>query len=166
VFACTFATPSWDMSENRMNSFPEADEVTLVRIRAPLRIEAHLAPEDPRRSDLEHQALSKLRRVLPHVQVQYVSATSIGLFEQTSPHYGEIWYELGGRRAMSRLTTAEGVLETIYSLAGVTPPPESDDAIFRGHPLPVPPRGAATLFYGIWPALIVACGVLMRRRRV
>ena len=26
------------------------------------------------------------------------SATSIGLFEQTSPHYGEIWYELDGRR--------------------------------------------------------------------
>jgi ABC-2 type transport system permease protein len=166
MFACTFATPSWDMSENRMNSFPETDEVTLAQIHAPLRIEAHLAPEDPRRSDLERQALSKLRRVLPHVQVQYVSATSIGLFEQTSPHYGEIWYDLGGRRAMSRLTTAEGVLETIYALAGVTVPPESDDAIFRGHPLAVPPKGAATVFYGIWPALIVACGVLVRRRRV
>ena len=36
---------------------------------------------------------------MPRLQVQYVSATSIGLFEQTSPHYGEIWYELGGRRS-------------------------------------------------------------------
>ena len=35
---------------------------------------------------------------MPRVQVHYVSATSIGLFEQTSAHYGEIWYELGGRR--------------------------------------------------------------------
>src|SRR5262249_57710365 len=25
VFACTFVTPSWDLSENRMNSFPKAD---------------------------------------------------------------------------------------------------------------------------------------------
>jgi ABC-2 type transport system permease protein len=166
MFACTFATPSWDTSENRMNSFPKTDEATLAEIRSPLRIEAHLAPEDPRRSDLERQALSKLRRVLPRVQVQYVSATSIGLFEQTSAHYGEIWYDLGGRRAMSRLTTAEGVLETIYSLAGVTPPPENEDAIFRGHPLAVPPKGAATVFYGIWPALVVAGGVLVRRRRV
>jgi ABC-2 type transport system permease protein len=166
MFACTFPTPSWDTSENRMNSFPETDEAALAEIRAPLRIEAHLAPEDPRRSDLEREALSKLRRVLPRVQVLYVSATSIGLFEQTSAHYGEIWYDLGGRRAMSRLTTAEGVLETIYSLAGVTPPPESEAAIFRGHPLAVPPKGAATVFYGIWPALVVAGGVLVRRRRV
>ena len=73
---------------------------------------------------------------------EYVSATSIGLFEQTSAGYGEIWYELGGRRTMSRVTTAEGVLEAIYSLAGVTPPQETDEAIFRGHPLAVPPTGA------------------------
>ena len=54
---------------------------------------------------------------------------------------------------MSRVTTAEGVLETIYSLAGITPPQEDDGTIFRGHPLAVPPRGAAAVFYGIWPAL-------------
>ena len=58
--------------------------------------------------------------------MRYVSATSIGLFEQTAPHYGEIWYDLGGRTAMSRVTTAEGVLETIYALAGVAPPAEDE----------------------------------------
>src|SRR5262249_9291929 len=79
---------------------PEADEVALKQIHQPLRIEAHLAPEDPRRVDLERRALSKLRRVMPRVQVDYVSATSIGLFEQTSAHYGEIWYEIGGHRSM------------------------------------------------------------------
>jgi ABC-2 family transporter len=165
VFACTFITPTWDTSESRANSFSEADEQALAQIRAPLHIEAHLAPEDPRRADLEHKAIAKLRRVLPKVQVQYVSATSIGLFEQTSPHYGEIWYELGGRREMSRVTTAEGVLETIYALAGVAPPREEDGAIFRGHPLAVPPKGAATVFYGIWPALVVAGAFLVRRRQ-
>ena len=165
VFACTFATVSWDTSESRANSLPEADEQALEHIRAPLRLEVHLAPEDPRRFDLEHRALSKLRRVMPKMQVSYVSATSIGLFEQTSAHYGEIWYDLGGRRAMSRMTTAEGVLETIYSMAGVTPPTESDEGVFRGHPLAVPPKGAATVFYGIWPALVVAGGFLIRRRQ-
>ncbi len=164
LFASTFATVSWDTSESRANSFSEADETALEQIRAPLRIEAHLAPEDPRRFDLEHRALSKLRRVWPKMQVQYVSATSIGLFEQTAPHYGEIWYDLGGRKAMSRTTTAEGVLETIYSIAGITPPVENDESIFRGHPLAVPPKGAATVFYGIWPALVVAGGFLVRRR--
>ena len=159
------AGKSWDLSESRMNSFPEADEAVLGRIRAPLRIEVHLAPEDPRRADLDRKAIAKLRRVMPVVQVQYISSTSIGLFEQTAPHYGEIWYELGGRREMSRATTAEGALETIYGLAGITPPVERDEDIFRGHPLAVAPKGAAAMFYGIWPAAIVVGAFLLRRRQ-
>ena len=164
IFGCTFLTTSWDTSESRSNSFPEADERALRQIHAPLRIEAHLAPEDPRRLDLERRALSKLRRILPKVQVRYMSATSIGLFEQTSKGYGEIWYDLGGRRTMSRVTTAEGVLESIYSLAGVAPPPETEQGIFRGHPLAVRAKGAGTIFYVLWPCFIVGSGVLVRRR--
>jgi hypothetical protein len=163
MFSCTFATVSWDMSESRMNSFSVADEQALRQIHAQLRIEVHLAPEDPRRADLEHRALFKLRRIMPKLQVQYVSSTSIGLFEQTSPNYGEIWYDLAGRKAVSRVTTQEGVLETIYSLVGVTPP-DNDENIFRGHPLAVPPKGAAVVFYAIWPALVVAAGFFLQRR--
>ncbi len=163
VFASSFAHASWDLSENRGNSFPEADDRALRQIRQPLRIEAHLAPEDPRRSDLEQRALSKLRRVMPDVTVRYLSATSIGLFEQTNPGYGEIWYFLGGRSAMSRVTTAEGALETVYSLAGVAPPREDEDAVFRGHPLAAPPKYAGLIFYGAWPAIFVACAFLTRR---
>lgn len=164
IFACTFLTASWDTSEARSNSFPAADEQALRRIHAPLRIEVHLAPEDPRRLDLEHRALSKLRRVMPKVQVQYVSATSIGLFEQTSAGYGEIWYDLAGRRTMSRVTTAEGVLESIYSLAGIAPPPENELAIFRGHPLATPSKGAGAMFYAVWPGLFLVTALLTRRR--
>ncbi|MEO6238526.1 MAG: ABC transporter permease subunit [Vicinamibacterales bacterium] len=166
LIASTFATQNWDLSENRMNSFPKPDESMLHGIREPLRIEAHLAAEDPRRADLERQALSKLRRVLPRLQVRYIAKTSTGLFEQASQHYGEIWYDLGGRRAMSRTTTAEGVLGTIYSLAGVAAPGEDGDSIFRGHPLAVPPRRAAAVFYGLWPALVMAGGIFLRRRHV
>jgi hypothetical protein len=164
MLAATFAGATWDTSENRANSFSRADEVALRQIRTPLRIEAHLAPEDPRRVDLERHAIAKLRRVLPRLQVQYVAATTTGLFEQTAAHYGEIWYELGGQRTMSRTTTADGVLETIFALAGVTPPVESEGDIFRGHPLAVPPRGAAAVFYGIWPALVIAGAFFVRRR--
>jgi ABC-type transport system involved in multi-copper enzyme maturation permease subunit len=164
VFACTFVSASWDLSEDRASSFSRADEEALEQIHQPLRIVAHLAPEDPRRADLERHALSKLRRVMPSVQVQYVSATSIGLFEQTSAHYGEIWYELGDRQTMSRLTTAEGVLETVYTLAGVAQPGENEETVFRGHPLAAPPRGAAAVFYGIWPALVVAGAFIYYRR--
>lgn len=162
VVLCTFATASWDTSENRMNSFSRSDEQALRQIRQPLYIEAHLAPEDPRRFDLEHRAISKLRRAVPKLRVQYVSSTSIGLFEQSNPHYGEIWYDLGGHKAVNRVITPEGVLETIYSLAGVTPPAENDEDIFRGHPLAVQPKGAALVFYGGWP-LFAACVAVLRR---
>lgn len=164
IGAATRVNGSWDLSENRMNSFAEADEDALSHIRGRLRIEAHLAPEDPRRVDLERQSLSKLRRVLPDVRVDYVSATSVGLFEQTSEHYGEIWYELDGRRIMSRVTTVEGVLEAIYSVAGMTPPAESGTSVFRGYPLATPPRFASAIFYGAWPAVVAAVAVVQRRR--
>jgi ABC-2 type transport system permease protein len=163
VLAASAISPSWDWSENRMNSFPEADERALAAIRAPLEIDVHLAPEDPRRADLDRKAIAKLRRAMPAVRVHYESATSIGLFEQSAPHYGEIWYALGGRKEVTRATTAESALETIYDLAGVKPPVENGD-VFRGHPLAVAPKGAAAVFYGIWPAIIVVSAFLARRR--
>jgi hypothetical protein len=156
---------SWDASENRRNSFAEADEEALEQIRAPLHIEVHLAPQDPRRFDLEHQALSKLRRVLPGVRVTYTSSTSLGLYEQAAPGYGEIWYELGGRRVMSRMTTAEGVLETIFGLAGVVPPSENEPGA-AGHPLVARPTGASVVFYGVWPALVAGLALVVFRRHV
>jgi ABC-2 type transport system permease protein len=162
--ACTAANASWDTSEARSNSFPEADERALARIHELLTVEVHLAPEDPRRVDLEHRALSKLRRVMPDVRVRYVSATSIGLFEQTGAGYGEIWYDLSGRKTMSRVTTAEGVLEAVYSLAGIKPPAENDDAAFRGHPLAAPPARAGTIFYGFWPGVFLAGAIFTRKR--
>jgi ABC-2 type transport system permease protein len=164
ISLCTLANASWDTSENRMNSFPKSDEQALRQIHTPLYIEAHLAPEDPRRFDLEQRAISKLRRTMPTLHVEYVSSTSIGLFEQTNPHYGEIWYDLGGHKAVNRMTTPEGVLETIYSLARILPPSESDDHVFRGHPLAVRPKGAALIFYAIWPLLTASIAFVVLRR--
>jgi hypothetical protein len=164
IVAFAMLRPSWDFSESRANSFARADERALRQITVPLRIDAHLAPEDPRRFDLERHALRKLRRVLPDVEVRYVSATTIGLFEQTSPHYGEVWYELAGRRIMSRVTTAEGVLEAIYELSGVRPREEGED-VYRGRPLAARPHYAAAAFYGAWPALVCAVALVFRRRQ-
>jgi ABC-2 type transport system permease protein len=164
IFACMLVTTSWDTSEARSNSFSEANEQALRQIHGPLRIEVHLAQEDPRRLDLERRALSKLRRIMPRVQVQYVSSTSIGLFEQTNAGYGEIWYELDGRRTMSRVTTEEGVLEAIYSLASVAAPTESAEPVFRGHPLAVPARGAGIFFYVLWPVVVLFSGILIKTR--
>jgi hypothetical protein len=155
---------SWDLSENRANSFGTAEEAALRRIHGPLRIEVHLAPEDPRRVDLERRALGKLQRAMRDVDVRYVATTTTGLFEQTTEHYGEIRYELNGRTATSRATTAEGVLETIFTLSGETLSEGQDGTVFRGHPLAVEPSGAALVFYGLWPAAVAAAAWIIRRR--
>jgi ABC-2 type transport system permease protein len=163
IFLCSLIRANWDISESRGNSFPEPDEQALRQIRSPLLIEVHLAPEDPRRVDLEAHALSKLRRILPHLEVRYIAATSIGIFEQANAGYGEIWYQLDGHRTMTRATTPESALEAIYAVARITPPVESEE-VFRGHPLTVPTTGASILFYFVWPGLFLAIGILARRR--
>src|SRR5262249_25811238 len=92
-----------------------------------------------------------------------ISSTSIGMFEQASPGYGEIRYFFGGRKEMSRVTTSEGVLEAIYAVTGVIPPTEDDGTAFRGHPLAAEPRGAAVIFFCIWPVgVLMAAGIARR----
>lgn len=162
--AASFAKPSWDVSENERNSFAEPDAAILSRITAPLMIEAHLAPEDPRRFDLEKQTLSKLRRTMPNLTVAYVSGSATGLFEQASEHYGEIWYDLGGKRIVGRAATTDGVLDAIYELAGVQPPREAE-AGHRGHPLAAQPTGAMPVFYVVWPLAVLGLGLFLQRRR-
>ena len=164
ILVAASQTLSWDASESRRNSFPESAVDALRSIGGVLHVEAHFAPEDPRRSDLEHNAFRKLRRALPRARIDYVSATSTGLFEQTSEKYGEIWYQLGGKTQVSRITTAEGVLENVLSLAGIAAPAESDDDVFRGHPLAARPRGAALLFYGLWPLIVASMAFIQWRK--
>ena len=166
VVAGSFTRATWDLSESRANSFPASDERVLASIHEPLRIEAHLAPEDPRRHDLETQTVSRLRRAMPDFEITYVSATSVGLFEQTSEHYGEIRYNLGGRTSVGRNSTTDEVLEAIYALADRSPAATEDgDYVFRGHPLAAPPAGAAFVFYGAWPAAVVIAAMRSRRRK-
>ena len=155
----------WDASETRRNSFPEPAEEALAKLTAPLTIEVHLAAEDARRLELERVALAKLRRALPRVKIVYTSRTSTGLYEQQDPGYGEIWYDLGGTRVMSRVITEEGVLETILGLAG-SPEPDESEAPVLGHPLVAQPAGAAAAFYGIWPAVVAGVYWLVSRRHV
>ena len=151
---------SWDMSENRRNSFAPAEEAALRQIRQPLRVTIYLAAEDPRLMDLDRSILSKLRRILPSVDIEYAAQGRTGLFEGATDHYGEVWYELDGRKVMSRSTTEPIVLETLFKLAGVPPPVQSNGDGFSGHPLAADPKGAAWVFYAVWP---VAIGLLWWR---
>lgn len=145
-----------DLSENRRNSFSPSDEAALSRIKEPLGITVYLAAEDPRLTDLERGIISKLRVILPRVDVNYAAQSRTGLFEGGEDHYGEIWYEIGGRSIMSRSTTEPIVLEELYKLAGIEQPAASDAPGYSGYPLAVRPPNIAWIFYGLWPLLVCA----------
>ena len=152
LLPATLAT--WDLSENRRNSFSPADETALRQIRGPLQVTAFLSPEDPRLMDLERNILSKLVRILPRVEIVYAARSRTGLFDRPGDHYGEVWYELGGGKAMSRSTTEPIVLDTLYRLAQIQPPVRREVA-FPGRPLAAGPTGAAWCFYVLWPLTVM-----------
>jgi ABC-2 type transport system permease protein len=145
---------TWDLSENRRNSFPLADEVALRTIQEPLRVEVHLAPGDPRLVDLRERIFEKLERVFPRVDVVEIARTQTGLFEQSDSAYGEVWYQLGARRAMTRSETEPIVLEQIYTLAGITPPAVTETT-YPGYPLMRRPSGIGLIFFAGWPLLLL-----------
>ena len=153
----------WDLAEDRRSSFPRADEALLRTIRQPVRVTAYLSPEDPRRTDLEINILAKLRRVLPDFAVTYRTQSRTGLFE-ASEHYGEVWYAVGKRRDQLRSTIEPVVLAKLYELAGTAPPPAGTDRSYPGYPLAASPRGAALLFYLVWPLAAGLAFVLFRGR--
>jgi hypothetical protein len=158
---------SYDLSENRRNSFSAADQRALSAIRMPLTVTIYLAAEDPRMNDFASNVLVKLERTVSDLRVEYPLAGRSGLFENDQ-HYGEIAYQLGGKRVVSRSTTEEIVLSTIEELAAV-PVPTPAGSSYPGFPLARMPDGAAFLFYLVMPALVLvawlsARGALRRRR--
>ena len=155
MFGAAGMRTSWDLSENRRNSFPPADEAALRQIREPLRVTVILSPEDPRLTDFEQNVLQKLRRNLAHLEVNYTATSQTGLFENNEDHYGEIWYEMRGQKLMDRSTIEQVVLDQIYFLSDVAPPPDGEASDFSGYPLAAKPKWAAGIFYGGWPLLIV-----------
>jgi ABC-type transport system involved in multi-copper enzyme maturation permease subunit len=159
-----FVSVSFDVSENRRNSFSRADDRVLSSIAAPLTITVYLSSEDPRMMDFENNVLLKLRRSMRDVTVIYPLAGRSGLFENDA-RYGTIEYRLGAKSAMSRSTTEEIVLDTIYDLAGVRASPR-EASTYAGYPLAKKPTGAAVVFYVLWPAVLVAVFLIGRRRVV
>ncbi len=157
---------SRDVSEDRRNSCPRGDEAALRAINTPLHVTVYLAAEDPRLVDLERGVLAKLRRTMKEVDVTYAARGRSGLFERPDQHYGEIWYRLGDREEMTRSTTDEIVLETIYRLAGRAAPPAENETPYPGYPLTARMSAVPWLFFVAWPLAVVVAWWAMRRRPV
>jgi len=160
---------SWDVSEDRRNSFSVADERALSQLRTPIRVEVNLAPEDPRLADLDRSVLRKLRRTVPDIAIVNTSTSRSGLFGTSNDGdraagYGEVWYQVGEHRAMSRSTVEPIVLDLIYELAGIQAPAR-DDRAYPGYPLRGAPSTAPWFFYFVFPVM-TGLGLWLASRRM
>jgi ABC-2 type transport system permease protein len=153
----------FDLSEDRRNSFNPADERALQQLQDELRITLYLAPGDSRLQDLERNVLGKLRRTVPRLSVTLVETGKVGVFgAATSDKYGLGVYEYAGKREESRATAADEILTIIHGLAGQTVSPDPV-AEYSGYPLSTDASGAGIWFYGLLPALWIACWWLNQR---
>src|SRR3984893_17862877 len=57
---------TFDVTEDRRNSFPAADQRLLASLAQPLVVTVHLSREDPRYADLQRNVLTKLERAMPN----------------------------------------------------------------------------------------------------
>lgn len=164
--------PSWDLSENRWNSFSRADEAALRSIDKPLHVTVFLAAEDPRLQELENEVLRKLERTMKHVTIENRATSLTGLVDK-SETYGEVWYTMGDSTVKERSVAAPIVLQDIYEVAGVAPPSDGDEQQYPGYPMPTLPLsriapstpwlGIAMVFFVAWPLLLIGAWLMLRR---
>jgi len=154
---------SVDVTEDRRNSFPAADQRALAELREPLIITVHLAAEDPRYVDLRRNILLKLERVMPNVTIRLATAGQSVVGSTSEEAYGEIEYSYGGRSDKSRSTSHREILPLIYALAGRPPPTPIAGEEYPGYPLLANASPALAWFLGGLPLLIVIAWWLSRR---
>jgi ABC-2 type transport system permease protein len=149
------ARMSVDVSEDRRNSFPAADQRALAELRKPLIITVHLAPEDPRYVDLRRNVLAKLERVVPEVTIRLATTGQSMVGSTSDEAYGEIEYSYGGRSAKTRSTSHREALPLLYELAGrpIPTPIIGDD--YPGYPLIAGGQPMLLWFFGGLPLLII-----------
>jgi ABC-2 type transport system permease protein len=152
--AATQLRKSIDVSEDKRNSFPAADQRALAELNKPVIITVHLAPEDPRYVDLQRNVLSKLERIVPNVTIRLVTAGQSVIGSAGEVSYGEIEYSYGGHSAKSRSTSHREALPLIYGLAGVPVPTPQTGEDYPGYPAVADGWIALPWFFVALPLLI------------
>jgi len=155
--ACALAAQigrSVDVSEDRRNSFPAADERAHTELREPLVVTVRLAPEDPRYVDLRRNVLSKLPRVMPDVTIRLATLGQSVVGSTSEEAYGEIEYSYAGRSVTTRSTSHREALPLIYELAGRSIPTPLPGEDYSGYPLTAGAQAALPWFFAALPLLI------------
>ncbi|WP_225705971.1 ABC transporter permease [Bradyrhizobium cenepequi] len=152
-----------DVTEDRRNSFPAADQRLLATLRLPLIIKVYLAPEDPRYGDLQRNVLAKLDRAMPNVLIVLAGSRRDAASRPANDTYGEIEYSYGTRSDVSRSTSPREVLPLLYALAGVQPPAAAPGDAYPGYPLVATADATLFWFIGGLPLLIAGAWWWSRR---
>jgi hypothetical protein len=155
---------SSDVSEDKRNSFPAADQRALAGLSKPLIITVHLAPEDPRYVDLQRNVLSKLERTVPNVTIRLVTAGQSVIGSAGEESYGEIEYSYSGHSAKSRSTSHREALPLLYGLAGIPVPVPQTGEDYPGYPLVADGWIALLWFFAALPLLTAVAWWRWNRR--
>jgi ABC-2 type transport system permease protein len=154
---------SFDVTEDRRNSFATADEQALATLKEPLVITVHLTSEDPRYQDLRRNVLSKLQRAMPNVALNLIGGRQIFGSLPTDDAYGEIEFLYGSRSDTTRSTSPREILPLLYALGGREPPAPIVGADYAGYPLVADAQGVLAWFFGGLPLLILIAWWWSRR---
>jgi ABC-2 type transport system permease protein len=163
LFLASQIAISFDVTEDRRNSFAIADERALAALNEPLVVTVHLASEDPRYADLRRNVLSKLQRVMPNVTIHLVGGHQIFASSSTDENYGQIEFGYGSRSDATRSTSPREILPLLYALAGREPPAPIAGADYPGYPLRIDGQPALAWFFGGLPLLILIAWWWSRR---
>ncbi len=143
-----------DLTEDLRHSFPPGVERALGTLSEPLQIDVYLDPEDPRWMDLNRQLISKLRRIVPKVDVRLGDSGPGRFGGSAGERYGEVIYSYQGRQEMSRSTSPEEVLPVLWNLSRTPPPREEAEAGYPGYPLVPRDRWSHLTFFFLIPLVL------------
>jgi ABC-2 type transport system permease protein len=147
-----------DVTPDRRNSFPLADEQLLGQLPERLLVTVHMTASDPRLTDLDRKVLARLKRAMPRVTVRIAEEGKAGPFGNAGDEdYGQIVLTYHGKRVTTRSTGAGEILPILYELAEVgSPAPSPAGPDEPGYPLVADASDAAIWFYGALPLMFVA----------
>jgi len=163
LVTATQVRQSWDVSEDRRNSLPLADEAALKQLAQELVITVHLAAEDPRYVDFRRDLLAKLERVVPRIEVLLAAGRQSFGTAAADERYGEIELRYGQRSEVTRSTSPREILPLIYGLAGMAPPAPIAGGDYPGYPLVANTLPTLLWFFGGLPLLVVTAWWASRR---
>jgi hypothetical protein len=162
IGAAVLLRVSVDLSEDHRNSFPVADQRALATMAEPLVVTVHLAPEDPRYTDLQHNVLAKLERVMPNISIRLAQGRQSFVANASDDAYGQIEYSYGPRSDISRSTSPMEILPLLYALAGVQPPAPISGGEYPGYPLVAGGEMVFAWFFAGLPLIIALLWSLSR----